>query len=455
LRKQAVKIALWDPKGQTAQELKSTGWQWRAVEADADLSGYDILIVGKSALTVDGPGPDLSRVRDGLKVIVLEQTAQILENRLGFRATEYGLRQVFKRVPDHPLLAGLDTEHLRDWRGAATITPPQLKYTISERLNGVPVVKWCGMDQTRVWRCGNWGNVASVLIEKPARGDFLPILDGGFSLQYSPLMEYREGKGMILFCQMDVTGRTQADPAAGRLVRNMIEYAAAWKPAAIRKALYAGEAAGKDYLEKAGVPVGAYEGGKLSADQVLIVGPGGGEKLAADSAAIDQFIKAGGHVLAVGLDEKDAASLPVKVTLKKAEHIAAYFDPPAKDFPLAGVGPADVHNRDPRQLPLVTDGADITGDGVLAAAQDGKVVFCQLAPWTFDYSKQYNVKRTFRRTSFTLTRLLANMGVASATPLLARFKTPPDASKPENRWQDGLYLDQPEENDDPYRFFRW
>ena len=71
-----------------------------------------------------------------------------------------------------------------------------------------------------------------MLIEKPARGDFLPIVDGGFSLQYSPLMEYREGKGMVLFCQMDVTGRTETDPAAERLARNILSYVSAWKPAA-------------------------------------------------------------------------------------------------------------------------------------------------------------------------------------------------------------------------------
>jgi beta-galactosidase/beta-glucuronidase len=454
--KTTARIALLDdPEGETAKVVDDLGIKWQLVKADADLSAYDILIIGKGALTTDGPGPDLARVRDGLKVIVFEQTAEVLEKRLGFRATEYGLRQVFKRVPDHPLLAGLDTENLRDWKGAATNTPPQLKYILSERLNGVPVVKWCGLEETRVWRCGNWGNVASVLIEKPARGDFLPILDGGFSLQYSPLMEYREGKGMVLFCQMDVTGRTQDDPAAERLVRNIIEYVSMWKPPASRKALYAGDAAGKDHLEKAGVSIGAYEGGKLSVDQVLVVGPGGGEKLAASSAAIDQWLKAGGHILAVGLDETDAGSLPGKVTMTKAEHIAACFDPPAKDSPLAGVGPADMHNRDPRQLPLVTGGAQINGDGVLATAQGGNVVFCQMAPWTFDYGKRYNLKRTFRRASFTLTRLLANMGVASSTPLLARFKTPPDASKQESRWQEGLYLDQPEENDDPYRFFRW
>ena len=58
---------------------------------------------------------------------------------------------------------------------------------------------WCGIPVPHIWRCGNQGNVASVLIEKPARGDFLPLVDGGFSLQYSPLLEYREGQGVVLF----------------------------------------------------------------------------------------------------------------------------------------------------------------------------------------------------------------------------------------------------------------
>ena len=101
---------------------------------------------------------------------------------------------------------------------------------------------------TRVWRCGNRGNVASVLIEKPARGDFLPILDGGYSLQYSPLMEYREGKGMVLFCQLDVTGRTDPEPAAGVLVSNLLRYVSDWKATPHRAALYAGDPAGRDQL---------------------------------------------------------------------------------------------------------------------------------------------------------------------------------------------------------------
>ena len=451
--KPSAKIALFDPKGETGKWLAGMQVRCQPVEPSADLSPYEILIVGKAALTVSGPGPDVGRVRDGLKVVVFEQASDVLEKRFGFRVEEYGLRQVFKRVPDHPVLAGLDAENLRDWRGEATILPPRLKYEMRPRYG--PTIKWCDIDVTRVWRCGCRGNVASVLIEKPARGSFLPIVDGGFSLEFSPLMEDREGKGMVLFCQMDVTGRTENDPAADRLARNIIEYVSTWKPAPDRKALYAGDPAGKSHLEKAGVAVGAYEGGNLSADQVLVVGPGGGQKLAAGAAAVGDWLKAGGHLLAIGLDEANAGALPFKVTMKKAEHIATCFEPFAADSPLAGIGPADVHNRDPRELFLVSGGATVIGDGVLARAAGANVVFCQLVPWQFDYSKQYNVKRTYRRASFLVARLLADMGVAGSTPVLARFASPVDAAKPEKRWLDGLYLDQPEEMDDPYRFFRW
>ena len=76
-------------------------------------------------------------------------------------------------------------------------------------------------------------------------------------------------------------------------------------------------------------------------------------------------------------------------------------------------------------------------------------------PWSFTCGEQYNVRRTYRRASFALARLLANMGVAAPTPLLERFHAPVTAAKPEKRWLALFYLDQPEEWDDPYRFFNW
>jgi len=202
--------------------------------------------------------------------------------------------------------------------------------------------------------------------------------------------------------------------------------------------------------------IGWYDGGDLSADQVLVVGPGGGEKLAENKAVIARWLKAGGNLLSIGLDEREANSfLPFKVTTKKSEHIATRFEHFAHDSLLAGVSPADVHNRDPRELPLVSAGATIFGDGVLAKAQNFNVVFCQMAPWQFEPVNQMNMKRTYRRASFLASRLLGNMGVGTSTPLLERFAKPVDAAIKEARWLDGFYLDTPEEWDDPYRFFRW
>ena len=131
-----------------------SGWKvaTQPVDAEADLSGFDVLLVGKGALTVDRPAPALQRVRDGLKVVVFEQTGEVLEKRLGFRVEEYGLRQVWPRVPDSPLLAGLGAENLRDWRGSSTLLPPTLDYTLSARYSGVPTVRWCGLEVPRLWR---------------------------------------------------------------------------------------------------------------------------------------------------------------------------------------------------------------------------------------------------------------------------------------------------------------
>jgi hypothetical protein len=622
-----ARIALFDPKDETGKLLAAMGAPYEPVDAQADLSGYDLLVIGKSALTVDGPAPDLARVRDGLRAVVFEQSSEALEKRLGFRTEEYGLRQVFKRVPDHPLLSGLDAENLHDWRGEATLLPPRMNYRTDSQY-GDPTVEWCGIDVPHLWRCGCRGNVASVLIEKPARGDFLPILDGGYSLQYSPLMEYREGKGMVLFCQMDVTGRTESDPAAETLAANILRYASDWKPAPRREALYVGGPAGKRHLERAGITLGSYEGGKVPPGQVLVVGSGGGKDLAAHASDIAEFLKAGGNLLALGLDEQEANSfLPTPIRMNRQEHIASFFEPFGAGSLLAGVGQADVEDSGARRLPLVSAGAEPFGDGVLAKGRDMNVIFCQLPPydvsraegavasfqvdagdaadgkpsalvtlgttteaggqfgqrlsaapqvgksytfavsikgvggpvtahleveragspwdravkgpdvvipeneWTdlhvtfkcerpfpeswqayvgcaqdggrfradlfrlyegdyvpskrpsggpavqaqaapqnlcanpgfekgsepyyFQFVEQYNLRRTYRRASFLLTRLLADMGVGGSTPLLARFGSPVLPAKPEQRWLDGLYLDQVEAWDDPYRFFGW
>jgi hypothetical protein len=454
--KRPVKLAVFDPKGETTRKLRALGVTSRNVPAGADLSPYDTLIIGKEALTIDGPGPDIAGVREGLKVVVFEQTPEVLEQRLGFRIATYGLREVFKRVPDHPLLAGLGPEHLRNWRGKATIVPPRLISPKTREQNEGHIFRWCNLPVTRLHRCGNRGSVATALIEKPACGDFLAIVDGGFSLQYSPLMEYREGEGLVLFCQMDVTGRTADDPAADRLVRNLLGYVAAWKPAPRRGVVYTGDAKGLLHLRSTGLDVAVYDGADLSVDRVLVVGPGGGKKLAEKRINMGDWLADGGNLLAVGLDAQEAnAVLPMQVHMRRAEHIAAYFEPFGADTLLAGIGPADVHSREPQELPLVVGGARVVGDGVLAGLEGANAVFCQMVPWNLRYRAPQYQKRTFRRSSCLVSRLLGNMGAGADTPLLANFAAPVQRWRIGGRWQQGLYLDKPEAWDDPYRFFRW
>jgi hypothetical protein len=269
-------------------------------------------------------------------------------------------------------------------------------------------------------------------------------------------MEYREGRGVVLFCQVDVTGRTEPEPAAERLVANLLQYISSWMPSPRRRAVYVGGPAGRSYLESAGIPVTNYDGAQLLADQVLVAGHDAGPELAGRGPAIADWLKAGGNLLAIGLEQSDAeAFLPFPVVLKKAEHISACFEPFALNSLLKGVGSADVHNRDPRDLPLIQAGASRVGDGVLGTVENANVIFCQLEPWQFDPTKQANLKRTYRRASFLVSRLLANMGVAAPTPLLERFGSPLKFGQTERRWLTGFYMDTPEEWDDPYRFFRW
>jgi len=433
------KIALFDPQGETGKLLDGMSVGNTKVDANTDLAKFDLLVVGKGALTLDGPAPDITRVRDGLKVLLFEQAPEVLEQRFGFRIATYGLRQVFKRVPDHPILAGLDEQHLCDWRGQATLVPSFAEYPPDPGF-GSPADRWCGIPVTRLWRCGNRGNVASVSIEKPARGDFLPILDGGYSLQYSPLMEYREGSGTMVFCQVDVTGRTEQDPAAEILVRNLFDYLTAWQPAPRRQAVYAGGAEGRQHLESMGIAARSLGDGKLTQDDVLIVGSGADPQLANRAAEISNWITTGGHVLALGLNQDEANSfLPVKVAMKDEEHIASWFEPFGAGSLLAGVSPADVHNASPRKLPLLAGDAAI-GNGVLGHLNNTHVVFAQMPPYSvFSFeaaqqtppdtgpgsvTKHHNLKRTYRRAGFLTARLLANMGVAAPTPVLERFSTP-------------------------------
>jgi hypothetical protein len=269
------------------------------------------------------------------------------------------------------------------------------------------------------------------------------------------LLEYREGKGIMLFCQVDVTARTENDPTAETLVENLLRYVGHWEPTAHRNLIYAGESDGKTFLESLGMVIRPFDAASLQADQLLVLAPGAAKELGTNSTSLNDFVKNHGSILAIGLDDSELKRvLPLPVKTKNSEHISTYFAPFGMKSAFAGIGPADVHNRDPRKFPLISSGAEIVGDGILAKANRAEIVFVQMAPWQFPANQQ-GTRRTFRRAAAMLNQVVANLGAAGATPLLKRFSQPVDPLKKEHRWLEGFYLDQPEEWDDPYRFFRW
>ena len=439
-------VALYDPKDTTKDLLDESGIKYQRVQADNDLKEYGLLIVGRQALSPDGAVPILRGVAGGLKVLILEQDEEVLTRRFGFRINIHGERLAFARAARHPALDGLSEANLHDWRGAATLVPPYL--TVDDVEMGDPRWKWCGFPNTRVWRCGNHGNVATIIIEKPDRGDFLPILDCSFDLQYSPLLEYVEGNGRIIFCQLDLTGRTEKEPAAQKLLPNLCRYLDSGRAIApARRVLYAGGDEGAKLLRDMQVRFEPLAAQALDETAFLVLGP------KPPAIPVTASVEKGLNVLCLGLSDSDlSALLPGELKVKAAPTVpslAERLDDPA----LLGISNAELHWRTLLAVPAL-EPAGGNGNEALRVLRKGRgtIALCQAAPWMFDYAKKPYVRTTFRRNSFLVSRLLSNLGASFATAAaFAGDPAQPAATAAAPNW----YVQQPVAEDDPFRYYRW
>ncbi|MBN8219197.1 MAG: hypothetical protein J0L75_21335, partial [Spirochaetes bacterium] len=226
-------VGLYDPTGLTARLLAAAGIPARKVASAADAAGLKLLIVGSEVLS---PMADrlLAEVEAGgllergLSLLVFEQRACNLGNLI---FEEERQRSVFIKQAAHPALRGLDDEDFRDWRGesglASVLDKPDIKR--NENSPHYPLYKYT---------CGATGIVSSFPVRLPSGGGWRPLLACGFDLLNSPLLEARRGAGRIVLCQLDATRRYGSDPAATRLVHNLLAYLAApaaepTRPAAI------------------------------------------------------------------------------------------------------------------------------------------------------------------------------------------------------------------------------
>ncbi len=242
---------IYDPKGLTTKYLQEISMlELKPLAADAVVDfeqPQEPIIIGREALDDPARITWLAEAIQKGKVLIFEQSYDALTKRLGFRANVHGLRELFVTKDIHQAFRDCvspmedDEEQaantaLKNWRGESTLTPPFLDVPENETHN--PKWDWLGFENTRVWTAGNRGNVASVLIEKPEIGNWRPLAVGGFDLQYTPLLELVVDKGRTIFCQLDVTNRTENDPVADRIACRLIHYLIYAPDAAPKRKVY-------------------------------------------------------------------------------------------------------------------------------------------------------------------------------------------------------------------------
>ena len=393
-------VGLYDPEGSAAPLLKALGQTFRPVRTQQDLAGLSLLVIGRKGMK-EFPFKLAEMVEHGLKLLVLEQEHEDLL-RMGFRTNIQGLRKVFALSPEF--------RTLHWWRGSSTLTGPYLE--LPEHESGYPSWKFCDMYSSRVWRSGNRGNVCSVLIEKAPAGNFLPLMQGGFDLQYAPLLEMKTGKGVVLFCQLDVSGRTESEPESLVLLRKALTHLELEKAHATRPVVYRGGPEGKELLKKLNIVFTETEA--LPSGALLTTGPG------AKLADLKEQIENGLNVLAVAPEKEELERLlPAGTPLVSGRFFPAATPGLRKHPEFAGISQADLHWRKP--IPLSFDPA---GDGGRALRifriGKGRLIVCLSAPWMFE-EQEFQYRSSGRRSAFLISRLLRNLGAPDASSCAIMF----------------------------------
>ncbi|NMA47631.1 MAG: hypothetical protein GX945_13825 [Lentisphaerae bacterium] len=414
---------LFDPVGKTGDLLKRIGLrQVDMLSADSRPDLSRTIIIGREALSAAPALPWLGdAVRNG-RVLVFEQTQEVLSERLGFRTNIHGLRELFVRTPDHPALRALGSNPdalFKYWRGHATMTTPFLE-GLPHLETSNPLWNWHDFRNTRVWRAGNRNTVASVLIEKPSIGNWTALIDGGFDLQYAPLLECELEQGRTIFCQLDVSGRSDDDLSATQLTRALLNYLdKAPAPSPARKTCYAGNEQGRELLQQLGVAFTAYADQPLDADSLIVLGPGAFQAAPALAPRLVSAIDNGCNALALGLNAAELAS--VSPDLVAEDGVQDYAQPlPAVLAPaLRGVSAAETywHTKLSFTALRLNDFAYATYAVLAMPYGNGQGAIQQAPPWLFDYVAKPYLRTSYRRSLYLTARLLANLGAAMRNPL--------------------------------------
>ncbi len=406
---------LIDPAGKTTAMLKAAGIATQPWEPGAK---EGLLLVGREYFNDHDALPEGTKdfVANGGRLVIFAQDPWRLRNVFNFRIAHHMPRYAFAVDPKHPVMDGLDDLDVRDWAGSSTLVPEGERKEIPYRASS-----------SHVWKWGNRGAISSAAIEKPHHSSWRPILECEFDLAYTTLMELDYGKGRAILCTLDLEDYISSEPAAARLLSNILSYAkSARTPSKSGRTVYLGGGDGAKLLDSMGL---AYEkitdlpaeaqlsaaGADSTSPELLIAFRLKNVALAivgADAKVdLTQFIQNGGKALYLARK----ADAPFGAALKEEKAFHGSSEIPA--WPeCAGLSPSDLRFKVDLPWPLVAAGAEIGANGLLGRIQKGSgtALLCQLDPAALNANEQTYNRYTRWRQTRAIAQLLANLGATFA-----------------------------------------
>jgi beta-galactosidase len=213
-----ITLYVFDPTGETRSMLDAA--RFKVLDSSQSIPETGIFVIGRHALEDEENVKKLSemgfdtKISNGLKAVVFEQACP---NILGLKAYENSPRRTFICAEGHPVLNGIKPGDLWHWRGESDLVE---SYPVPHKIPNAAG----GWFPERFWKWGNDNNVATYVIQKPMKGAFRALLNSGFDLMDTALLETCKGKGRLIFCQLDVSKRYGVDPVASRIVENIFSY---------------------------------------------------------------------------------------------------------------------------------------------------------------------------------------------------------------------------------------
>ncbi|MEI8246553.1 MAG: hypothetical protein WCI51_12025 [Lentisphaerota bacterium] len=407
------RVAIYDPEGKSTPWLKSIGVNAVKLKKGDKLDGFDLLVVAREAVVQCEELPYTKEdVRRGLKVLVLEQIPAVWRG-LGFRGNEAMPRRVFPSGANCPVMNGLALSDLTDWRGSPDLLPEGNNQLAETR----HAAKWT-----------NSHAIASSMPQIPRSAGFSPLLSAEFDLDYSPLLEWRFGKGVVIFSALDFSGRVGVDPAATLLARNILAYLDSAVPEKTRRVVCNGGLDTIELLRKLGVdPVQAADI-KNPDGTIIVIGSG---ETSPSQKEIGDFVSQGGRVLFLPQSPETLAAWGLKTHKQTIQRV-----PMENNRLFNNIGPNLLRWRDALTIDAFSSDGQPQGTtvlaGGLAASQssgNGVMLFCQVSPallaekYAKDKTKAETVDTSVIRLEQLLARLFGNLGSCPSEKIATRLAT--------------------------------